>query len=238
LFLLTESQAADLRVRRVDFAADIAGVSVEWFRMNCRVRNKQTSMEYLASEATRRGATTLMFGVRDDLIRIYNKVREMKDGGKDVLYHGMFLGRPEPITTRVERQCRGSKVPAQFQTIGDLFRNADTFDPFSEMELAVAEDIPDTDSWTDQKWLMNLGLQCAVKRLGEKAVRGRLNRSGNAHRYFSKYSELLRAAAVGGIGSEPLRNVYQLSTRRQLNLPWADENGEIRYPKDGLLMSL
>jgi hypothetical protein len=238
LFELTESQAKDLRVGRIDFAADIAGVSVDWFRTNCRVRNKQTSKEYLVSEASRLGASTLMFGVRDDLIRIYNKVREMKDTGKDVLYLGKGLGRPEPIITRVERQCRGSKIPGQLRTLRGLFSNAPGYNPFADLDLAVAADVPDTDTWTDQRWLMSLGLQTAVERFGEKTVRGRLNRNGNANRYFSKYSDLLRAEAVGGITSEQLRRAYQLSTIRQLNQPEVDGDGQDRYPKGGLLMSL
>jgi hypothetical protein len=123
-------------------------------------------------------------------------------------------------------------VPTAVNTLGKLLLAAEDFDPFQYLVLTGAKGMPDTTAWNDQKWLMSLGLRHAVDLYGLSVVKSRLNRSGNASRFFRSYAELLDADARG-ITGEQLRVLYRQSTVKQLNQP---KNGV--YPKGGMLHSL
>lgn len=73
LFLTTSDILHSFRVMRTDFAADIRGTSVEWFRQNCRVRHKRNSDAYETQHvAMQNRLETLYFGAGSDVYRIYN----------------------------------------------------------------------------------------------------------------------------------------------------------------------
>jgi hypothetical protein len=232
LFKLNDSGVKDLKVSRVDFAADVYGVPIEWFSNHARVLYKRLTNRYKPVESTRKGVTTISFGKRPDLYRIYNKVEQLRETHRTVVYPGVFNGASAPVLTRVERQCSGPKVPTAVNTLGKLLLAAEDFDPFQYLVLTGAKGMPDTTAWNDQKWLMSLGLRHAVDLYGLSVVKSRLNRSGNASRLFRSYAELLDADARG-ITGEQLRVLYRQSTVKQLNQP---KNGV--YPKGGMLHSL
>jgi hypothetical protein len=242
VFALSREQALALKVTRIDFAVDVADIPVQWFKESCRVRHKSKSGTYdtMKSE-TAKGTTTVSFGGRPDLYRIYNKIAEKRQRGEEILYTGMFTGGPVPVVTRIERQCNGRAVPKDLATLGALIDHGGKCDPFQNLVCTVgAKTIPCTEDWLPQRWLMNLGLACAVQRFGEASVRSRLNRTGNgnnAQRVFSKYSEL-RIDAGTGISREQLCELYRASTIRQFNRPKTEEDGSITYPQGGRVFKL
>jgi hypothetical protein len=81
---LFEVDPCDLRLMRVDLAADVEGVPVPWFREHALINRKQFSsrfeksidseVEFVAMGTAR--AQTLYAGKRPNLIRIYNKLAE------------------------------------------------------------------------------------------------------------------------------------------------------------------
>ena len=225
-FEISESDVLQLPVTRIDFAADVFDVPVQWFREHCRVRFKRSSAQW--RETTTMGVTGIVIGRRPDYYRIYDKVRELRSRKQEVLYTGKWNGLPEPILTRVERQCSGRAVPKNMSRLGGLLSHAEGADPFCSLTLSPGAGVQDEGGWGAQKWLMNLGLQAAVQQYGEIEVRSRLNRmSRNANRVFAKYSDLLRAAPAG-ITNDQLRRLYAISTSRQLNRP-----REGQYPMGG-----
>jgi hypothetical protein len=240
-FQIKEEQALSLRVARIDFAADVCGVPMEWFKRHCRVKAKRKSQSYenLKVESSKGAVTSLVFGKRPDLYRVYNRVAEKRERGADILYAGMFSGALAPIVTRVERQCSGKAIPQQLSTLSGLFKHGADVDPFPGLICTpTSTDGLADDDWSPQKWLMNVGLATVVKEIGEATVRARLNRAGgNARRIFEKYSQLLRSESPG-VTVEQLREVYRNGTIRQLNLPVHEPDGATRYPQGGRTFTL
>ena len=240
LFRIRPDQASSLRISRIDFAADVCGVSVEWFKRHSRVKRKQSLRSYEVCEVeTSKGAvTSVVFGKRPDLYRIYNRVAEKRARGADVLYYGMFSGAPAPTATRVERQCSGRAIPKNVATLGGLFEHAADVNPFPNLICTQTDDGEiSTDNWTPQMWLMSVGLASAVRELGEATVRARLNRTGNANRFFEKYSDLLHIDSPG-VTEDRLREIYRKGTIKQLNLPRTGADGKVRYPAGGFMLTL
>lgn len=240
MFRIGEEQARAFRVQRIDFAADVFGVPVEWFKRHCQVKRKRKTQSYevCRSETSKGAVTSVVFGKRPDLYRIYDRVAEKLARGAELLYPGVELGAPAPIITRVERQCSGRSIPKAVGSLGALFENAAEIEPFPGLVCRKAEGARIShEDWAPQMWLMSLGLATAVRELGEAIVRARLNRRGNAARIFDRYSGLLRADSPG-VTAQQLREVYRRSTVRQLNLPIVGEDGTIRYPAKGRLLTL
>ena len=213
---------------------------MEWFRQHSRVKRKRKpqSYEVCKTESSKGYVTSVVFGKRPDLYRIYDRVAEKRERGAEVLYDGMFSGAPVPTVTRVERQCSGRAIPKDLATLGGLFDHAAATDPFPGLLCRETEDeCVSTEDWPPQKWLMSVGLATVVKQLGEATVRTRLNRTGNANRFFSRYSDLLRADSAG-VTADRLREIYRNGTMKQLNLPVLGPDGKVRHPWGGLLFTL
>jgi hypothetical protein len=232
LFETSHDNILAFRVMRLDFAADVRGVSVEWFKQNCRVRSKRINGAYESPHEEARNRTeTLYFGAHTDLYRIYNKVAEKRARGGELGFWPWDTG--SRVVTRIERQCTGRAVPKKVSTFGKFLCNAVGCDPFDRLICAENTDIPpSTDDWEPRRWLMNLGLARAVQLHGEATVRARLNRTRNAKRFFDQYSDLLRSGAPGP-SRKDLVTIYRGSTRKQLNIPERDENGDLIYPLGG-----
>jgi hypothetical protein len=240
MFRIEEQQAYSFHVARIDFAADVQGVPVEWFRQHCLVKRKRKpqSYEVWKKETSKGAVTSVVFGKRPDFYRIYDRIAEKLERGADVLYRGMNMGAPVPIITRVERQCTGRAIPKNLATLGGLFENAATADPFPALLCRDTDDGPlAADDWPPQKWLMSVGLATVVKELGEATVRARLNRTGNAKRLFDRYSDLLHADSPG-VTVDRLREIYRKGTIRQLNFACVGPDGVISYPAGGRMLTL
>lgn len=225
LFSIDSAKARHLKVARVDFTVDVK-VPVDWFREHARVLYKQVTTQYRKDE-TRFGVSTLQFGKRPDLYRIYDKVEQIRTNRQ-------FQGDPRtkkpakvllvaeagrrPIFTRVERQCTIPRVPPDLSTLGELLENAANFDPFKKIILKTGKEQPDASELKPNEWLMVLGLQAAIQEHGYEGVRAKLNRGGgNAARTFHKYSLFLNNAREIKITREALREAYRRSTAKQLN---------------------
>jgi hypothetical protein len=240
LFKIQRDEALSLRIARVDFAADIDGVPVSWFKQNCRVKRKRNPRSYedCKTDTWKGSVTSVEFGKRPDLYRIYDRVAEKRARGEEVLYNGMFLGAPPPTVTRVERQCSGRAIPREVETLGALFEHGADLNPFPNLVCRKSDvDSVSTEDWNPQKWLMSLGLASAVNELGEATVRARLNRAGNANRVFERYSDLLGAGSPGAT-EERLRDIYRVGTIKQLNIPRTGSDGKIEYPAGGVVYTL
>ena len=240
LFEVDQEQALSFRIGRIDFAADVYGVSVEWFKLNSRVKRKRTTLSYegCKEETSKGNITSVAFGKRPDMYRIYDRVAEKRHRGAETLYDGMSLGAPVPIVTRVERQCSGRAVPKDVATVGALLEHASTVDPFPALWCREKNDgSPSTEGWPPQKWLMNEGLAAVVQRYGEATVRARLNRGRNAMRIFSRYSELLSENSTG-VTADRIHEIYRFGTVKQLNIPVRGPDRELQYPADGVVLTL
>ena len=232
LFDTANENILSFRVTRIDFAADIRGVSVEWFNCNCRVRNKRISRRYESQWTdVRNGLGTLYFGSHADLYRIYNKVAEKRSKGEELGFWPWDKG--SRVITRIERQCTGRIVPKKLSTLGTFLSNVVRYDPFQRLVCAPNTGSPPAmEEWEPRRWLMNLGLARAVHQQGEAAVRTRLNKTRNAKRFFDHYADLLRGGDQGP-SRQDLVELYRSSTRKQLNIPERDQNGNVTYPLGG-----
>lgn len=236
LFKMTGQQAPSVRIARIDFTADVFGVPVEWFKQHSRVKRKrsQESYEVCKTESSKGFVTSVVFGKRSDLYRIYDRVDEKQARGAEVLYNGILSSDPVPTITRVERQRSGKAIPKDLSTLRGLFEHAAETDPFPNLICRETDDgYVSSEEWRPQQWLMSVGLATVVNQLGEAIVRARLNRAGgNAERIFEKYSGLLRSDS-SGVTVARLREIYRNGTIKQLNLPTTGPAGEIRYPAGG-----
>ena len=241
LFQIQREQALSFQVARVDLAADVYGVPVEWFRQHSRVKRKRRPQSYEAwkADSSKGAVTSVVFGKRPDLYRIYDRIAEKKKHGKEILHAGLSSGVPSPIVTRVERQCTGRSISKEFRTLDGLIKHAADVQPFPQLVCShtVAERVAD-DNWPPRRWLLNIGLATAVRQYGEATVRARLNRGGkNAKRFFEQYSDMLRSDQPG-VTAEQLREIYRSTTIRQLNVPVTGPDGEARYPAGGFVLTL
>lgn len=141
-----EWPAGDLELMRVDFAADVPGVAVEWFWMHARARNKRLT-EIIRGSAVVGTGTTVHFGHHPDCYRIYNK------GAQLIAKYGPTRAEQalrqivsdvdripscpdrQFVLTRVERQLAGRSIPNQLSTFEVLKTNATGFNPFGALVL-------------------------------------------------------------------------------------------------------
>jgi len=151
-FQLTIQDALNLTVARIDLTADVRDVPVEWFKQHCRVKRKHKSKTYDSIQPeyepveteTTGGVTGLKFGKRPDFYRIYNRVAEKHSRRQALL--SWTSSNPNPVLTRVERQCSGPSVPPQLRTLGLLFENGHIIDPFPNFICSSRAPImPDTE---------------------------------------------------------------------------------------------
>jgi hypothetical protein len=153
LFSISASRATALRVAKIDFAADLVGTPVEWFKTYCRVRSKRHTKTYETQEIeNEKGVETVIFGKRPDIYRIYNRRAEKRArSGEDLVVMSIFRNTTGPwrILTRVERQCTSRAIPRTLATLGALLENAAKFDPFDRLVCAAnTACAPSTEDWT------------------------------------------------------------------------------------------
>jgi hypothetical protein len=240
LFQIQREDALSLRVARIDLATDVWSVPVEWFKQHCRVKRKRKprSFEVCQTETSKGAVTSVVFGKRPDLYRIYDRIAEKRERGEEILYAGKLTGAPVPTVTRIERQCSGRAIPKDLATLGGLFKNAAVTDPFPALLCRETHNgSVSTDDWPPQKWLMSVGLATVVKQYGEATVKARLNRKGNANRIFSRYSDLLRLDSPG-VTADQLRGAFRNGTIRQLNIPVSGPDEKVSYPQGGISLIL
>lgn len=134
------------RIMRLDLAADIEDVPVDWFRNNTHFRGKQTNREWAVQSITQRGAQTLYAGVKPHQLRIYDKtghrasllageVRRMARSEREfkLSFEQRWGYSPTKVVTRVERQIGGGEVQKfGYARVGHLYE-LEAADPFRQI---------------------------------------------------------------------------------------------------------
>jgi hypothetical protein len=221
--------ASRMEITRVDFAADVEGLSVSWFLKNARVGYKQFTAD-IQKEYTRMGkraVETLYYGRRPNVIRIYDKIAEhryqyqrLRKSEKEIEPFETVYGVPMDgyVLTRVERQCGGCRIPEQLVTVEDL-QKAAKFNPFGRIEiLSGGRAEPNADNYDSMTYLAGVGLREKVEEIGLHRTRQLVNQrsKGNASRIFNRLSEFLPGDNSGGLDAAGLYERYRESVTRQL----------------------
>jgi hypothetical protein len=138
---LVEGDVDCLEIARVDMAADVVGVDMDWFRTHTDVMYKRKLDEYGAKAShpyklEQSKTQTLTFGRHPNLVRIYDKIAQLRHeydllrrSNRNLVFADVLApyGWSEETTiTRVERQFGVSTLPKVFQTFGALLQNAQT----------------------------------------------------------------------------------------------------------------
>ena len=216
---------------RVDLAADVPDVSVDWFREHMRVcwkRRRAEIGEYMVVSQCE--GETLYFGKRPNCFRVYNKTAERKEQHKrlarrtspdadDVTFEEVCHTSPDAILTRVERQIAGGRVPASISTIAQL-KNLPDFDPFAPVEILAEEPLPSA----------NVATNCILTLAGREVQRLVHSQGLHRARQLIRYMDRANASrnlkrlepffVVGdsrpGVSKEQLLSLYRESVTRQL----------------------
>lgn len=230
----------DLRVMRVDFAADVPGVPVTWFEQHVRAQFKRwtadigkldTEIEF--ATMGKRGVETLYLGRRPNLFRIYNKIAEYRaqfdrqmaalkrnrEGEIEFPTFQELFGYPETgfILTRVERQISSGRVPERIGTFGDLQRAAD-FNPFEALIFADAgKPEPNPDNYDFSTYAEGMLVRRLVQETGFHRTKQFLNQHSkrNANRILKRVVDFLPSDEVL-ISPEKLTEIYRESVSKQL----------------------
>lgn len=145
---VTDASPFSLTVYRLDLTADLIGAAtMNRVRESVTVRRKRRTVEYSnpnrktdIHEVQRREygqCETLYFGSAKsgDFICIYDKAVQMAKAFDD-----NELAVPSPWV-RIERRFSGRRVPTELRTLGELFRNGPSFDPFRDLEVNPCYDV-------------------------------------------------------------------------------------------------
>jgi hypothetical protein len=212
-----ECDPLKLHAARIDFAADVPGIPVNWFRSHMRVLRKRVTTEH-GREACN---VTLYFGSKVDLIRIYDKRLQASDardkrarlcGGDQTL----SVAEGPPLT-RIERQIRSSRIPQKLSTLAQLKVYAAEFDPF-EAVVFHSGGIPllDIRKYRTGRFLEGTGLRCLILEQGLARTWHEINvnSGGNAKRFFDRLAHFIPPAPETFCFPN-LHEIYQKGVRLQ-----------------------
>lgn len=220
-----------LAVMRIDLAADVPEVPVDWFRMHMRVLWKRRRAELGRYLIVSQGeGETLYFGKRPNHFRVYNKIAELKEQHKRLARHASpdaeapsfeeaFRISPDAVRTRVERQIAGGRIPANLRTLSQL-RNLPDFDPFAAVEMLPRESLPSGNTATNcilalagrevQRLVQEHGLQRARQLI-------RYMDGANASRNLKRLEPFFEIKnAQPGVSRDQLLTLYRESVSKQL----------------------
>lgn len=227
--------AAELRVMRVDFCADVTGISVSWFQPRTYIKFKRFAHEIGETKYGQMGSRkieTLLMGKRPNVFRIYDKTAEcLADFRKrsrkvspdaDPLDFVKEYGFPSDLVlTRVERQIGGGKVPRQLSTFGELTRNAPEFNPFTPLRIIGGRDcqIPTLEKSDFGEWLIGTRLRQLSKEWGMQQLRSVINgkSKGNSARWLTRYEKFLVEDSEQELTTESIYEIYRRSVTAQLS---------------------
>lgn len=228
--------ARRLALMRIDLAADVQGVPVEWFMRHVRGRYKQWvcdigEVDSEIREYARMGrqrVQTFYLGKRPNCFRVYDKIAEYQhqyarltrraSDAAELPSFEQTYGYPESgvTLTRVERQMGGGRIPNQIDTFGKL-KASPAFNPFDRLDfLGCGVQEPSIENCGLNRYGFGMWLRDRAQEIGIHRLRAFLNKHspGHAARIFEEYREFLPAQA--GITAERLYAIYQESVGRQL----------------------
>lgn len=228
--------ARKLVLMRLDLAADINGVPVEWFTQHVRGRYKRWvceigKIEPGACEYARMGHAkiqTYYLGKRPNCFRVYDKIAEYRhqfarltrrasDAAELPSFEEVY-GYPENgvTLTRIERQMGGGRLPHELDTFGKLKASA-SFNPFDRLDfLGCGVQDPGIEDHGLNRFGFGMWLRDYAGRVGIHRVRLFLNEhsGGHAARLLEEYRDFLPAEP--GITGERVYALYRESVGRQL----------------------
>jgi len=208
-----ECDPLNLRLARIDFAVDVPGIPVKWFRNHmCVPRKRRVRVFGLKPESKDDNSETIYFGSGADLVRVYDKVAEAK------AKHRQLPPGENTVLTRVERQCRSGRIPRVLTTLADLMHNATTFNPFATvLLLSGGRCEPNIDDYLLRTYLEGTGFRQLVIDYGLQQVRNMFgSRSrGNASRKIRQLRDFLPPDPEG-LQLPDLFSLYVRSLNRQL----------------------
>jgi len=235
-----------LNMIRVDLAADIPAVPVNWFLSHTRARFKRFhnagmgGFEY--QQMGQKGIQTLYLGKRPNMFRIYDKVAEFRhqyeklrrqaeitDTFPDL--HSFYGVWPDTILTRVERQIGGGKIGQQIKisdrgkatpitTLRDLRAHVAEFNPFANLQLSRSVLPPTPSDFTDiNQYMAVMYAREVVPVWGMHAFYQWLNEhtNRNARRWLNKYGHWLpKSESDDGVAAENLYERFRESVSKQI----------------------
>jgi hypothetical protein len=234
---IVDTDPVELRVMRVDTAADVVGIGVWWFLTHCAAKHKRNfdivgTLDHISQPTPFRltentKGMTLYLGNKPDRYRIYDKtahlLRELRqETGKRVTaeaFMEVYGHDPATIVTRVEREMCNRAVPSELATLGDLMRNARYYEPFNSLVLiANGAPVPDESKYPAARYQRGMGIRSLILERGHHAVRQMQNRNGsNNSGTLQKYKEFFPPNPDNASSFKPpdLNAIYQAAASCQ-----------------------
>lgn len=181
-----------LPLARIDLAADVIGIPLDWFleRM-CVPRKRRIRVFGLTRDRSRKLGGTVHFGIGADVIRLYDKASELESKS----------GRAASVAmTRVERQLRSGRIPPVLAKIENLWKNVTSFNPFSSIVfLSGGKSQPNIEDYSLGQYLEGTGLRQLIYTSGAAGAWNILNAGshGNAKRKIRSLRDFLPSDADG-----------------------------------------
>jgi hypothetical protein len=223
-----------LGVMRIDLTADIPGVTVPWFKSHVRFKYKRTDREFgqLKYGLVGHGEVeTIVSGSRPNVYRLYNKTKEcefqfarmlrkLNPDAEPLDFKKEFGLKETDILTRFERQCGGSRIPAEISTFRCL-QNLPDFNPFAHVEIISSQQhsLPTPQECEGLNYYTGLGMHGEARRVGMQNFRKQLNKQskGNAAKIIERYRRFFPDGSHVGISIEEIVDSYRRSTIEQLS---------------------
>ena len=204
----------DLRLARIDFAVDVPGISIRWFRVHmCVPRKQKIKVVGINRETPGDGIETAYFGNGADFIRVYDKENQLNCKSRRP------VDTARPALTRIERQVRSGRIPRELTTLRNLMINATNFDPFASVILLPGgKPQPDPKDYLLRRYLEGIGFRQLVSDYGLQEVWSILSArsSGNARRKLRQLDDFIPADPAD-VQVPNLFSMYQRSLYWQLS---------------------
>lgn len=228
---LFECDIDRLKVKRIDLAVDVNDYSVKWFKGHTSVKRKRSGCEFGKLYRDERCLIeTLIFGTRPNVIRIYDKLAQMRVQGRRQQLQwqssGVVSRAPDESwersgsVTRVERQYGGRMIPQQLATLRNLREESANINPFDVLEFSAATNISDIPQHLGgSAYLKLVGVQSLIEKLGYQQATSVLNeRTGGKGKKLMRNIESL-IAPTEILVVPHLYALYQGSLAAQLGVP-------------------
>jgi hypothetical protein len=236
--------ASGNRIMRIDLAADLEGVPVQWFRDHTEFRGKQVCREWSGNQVSSRRAETLTAGQKPNQIRIYDKtghrmsltmgnLRRMTRDDRAAVMAGDLKGYAlafeemwgYPCTrtvTRIERQVGGGGPKRMgLENVEQLGKLA-FIDPFTQIVLPE-----DAAHMRPLKWMKNPLNRIVAEVLSEMAKRDGIvntwnylyrqcNSKTTFYRLRNQYREIVLASEQDLVSRKLLHGNFLQTVNQQL----------------------
>ena len=242
-----DCDSAENRVLRIDLAADLEDVPVQWFRVNSDVRFKRTRREWGFSAVSSSRAETLYAGQKPNQLRIYDKTGHRKqllagelrrmtcDERKFAMsFEDRWGYSANKIVTRIERQIGGTQPERLgIHVVGEIPKIA-FFDPFDQIVLpsdieASGKNFTYADQIIARDALRAMALRDGIVNTrnylwrvcggeGDAPAEDQKRQSRRFYRKWNRYREFVQPIEAGNVTRLDLLASFRASTEAQLQL--------------------